>query len=121
MRITSQLALALFALTAPAEAHQIEYGTGTICDTQGEAERLVALDLEGNGAATINARKGDPGACAVESVAFVRGAILETARNEDGAFAVVEILVVGVDLGGGFRSVEPKVYFTLDSVDERKA
>jgi hypothetical protein len=43
----------------------------------------------------VNAEAGNPSACAVETVAFVRGATLGTARNLAEAFAVVEILVVG--------------------------
>ena len=111
MRFMLPLALVLLAFTSPARAHHIEYDTGAICDTQTEAERLAMLDI--NGDVTQ--------ACAVEKVAFVRGAVLGTARNKAEAFAVVEILVVGVDVGSGFHSVEPKVYFKLDKIEERRA
>jgi hypothetical protein len=120
MRFTL-LALALLALTSPARAHDIEYDTGAVCDTRNEAERLAMLDGNEAAAAIVNAEDKSPGACAVESVAFVRGAVLGTARSQAETFAVVEILVVGVDLGGGLRSVEPKVYFKLDKIDERTA
>jgi hypothetical protein len=43
----------------------------------------------------------------VETVAFVRGASLATARTNAKAFALVEVLVVGVDLGSGFQNVVP--------------
>jgi hypothetical protein len=115
------LALALLAFTAPARAHDIEYDTGAICDTQSEAQRLAMLDGNEDATAIINAEDGSPGACAVETVAFVRGAVLGTARSKAETFAVVEILVVGVDLGRGLRSIEPKVYFKLDKIDERAA
>jgi hypothetical protein len=69
----------------------------------------------------VNAEAGDPSACAVETMAFVRGARLATARNKSDAFAVVEILVVGVEAGGGFRSVAPGAYFMLVKLDERNA
>jgi hypothetical protein len=111
MRSALRLALVLLAFTSPARAHRIEYDTGAICDTQNQAERLAMLDI--NGEITE--------ACAVEKVAFVRGAVLGTARNKAESFAVVEILVVGLDLGSGFRPVEPKVYFKLDKIDERRA
>ena len=50
-----------------------------------------------------------------------RGASLITARTAAEAFAVVEILVVGADLGNGFRSVAPGAYFMLVKIDERAA
>jgi hypothetical protein len=122
MKLALHLAL-LLALTLPARAHDIEYDTGPICDTQKQAERLAGL-LDGNdhtAIAVVNAEEGDPSACAVETMAFVRGASLGTARSKADAFAVVEILVVGVDLGSGFRSVKPGTYFMLVKIDEREA
>ena len=77
-----------------------EYDTGVICETQKQAERLAVL---------------------VETVAFVRGASLATARSRADTFAVVEILVVGVDLGSGFQSIPPGAYFMLVKIDERNA
>jgi plastocyanin len=60
-----------------------EYDTGVICDTQKQAERLAMLldDNERTAIATVNAEARDPSACAVETVAFVRGARLATARS----------------------------------------
>ena len=50
-----------------------------------------------------------------------RGAVLGTARSKADAFAIVEILVVGVDLESGFRSIAPNVHFMLVKIDERDA
>jgi len=105
------------------KALDIEYGSGVICDTQKQAERLAKL-LDGNehtAIAMVNAEERDPRACAVETVAFVRGASLATARSRADTFAVVEILVVGVDLGSGFQSIAPAAYFMLVKIDERNA
>jgi hypothetical protein len=71
--------------------------------------------------AVVNAEEGNPSACAVETVAFVRGASPAIVRNKDDAYAVVEILVVGVDLGNGLSSVAPSAYFMLVKIDERDA
>jgi plastocyanin len=101
----------------------LEYDTGVICDTQMQAERLAML-LDGNertDIAMVNAEESDPSACAVEMVAFVRGASVATARSEAQTFAVVEILVVGVDHGNGFQSIAPSTYFMLVEIDERNA
>jgi hypothetical protein len=105
------------------KALDTEYDTGVICATQKQAERLAMLleDDERTAIARVNAEERDPSACAVESVAFVRGASLATARSGADTFAVVEILVVGVDLGNGFQSVAPSAYFMLVKIDERIA
>jgi len=121
MRLALPLALVLLAFTSPARALPVEYDTGAICDTQNHAQRLAMLDADGEDTATINADEVGPKACAVATVAFVRGAVLGTAKNGVETIEVVEILVVGVDRGNGFQSVEPKVFFKLDKVDERDA
>jgi plastocyanin len=105
------------------KALDTEYDSGVICDTQKQAERLAKL-LDGNehtAIAMVNAEERDPRACAVETVAFVRGASLATARSTADTFAVVEVLVVGVDLGSGFQSIAPAAYFMLIKIDERNA
>ena len=123
MKLAPHLALLFLALTVPARAHDIEYDTGAICHTQKQAERLAML-LDGNehtAIAMLNGEERDPSACAVETVAFVRGASVATARSKAETFAVVEILVVGVDLGSGLSSVAPGAYFMLVKIDERDA
>jgi hypothetical protein len=105
------------------KALDTEYDTGAICDTQKAAERLAML-LDGNedtAIAMVNAEERDPSACAVETVAFVRGASLAMARSRADTFAVVEILVVGADLGSGLQSITPGAYFMLVKIDERNA
>ena len=122
MKFALHFALLFLAFTFPASAHEIEYDTGAVCDTQNEAQRLGTLiDDDEQAIATVNAEEENPKACAVETVAFVRGAILGTARSKAEAFAIVEILVVGVDLESGFRGVAPNVHFMLVKIDERDA
>jgi plastocyanin len=116
-------ALASTTKAFKSKALDTEYDTGVICDTQKQAERLAML-LDGDehtAIAMVNAEERDQRACAVESVAFVRGASLATARSRADTFAVVEILVVGVDLGSGFQSIAPAAYFMLVKIDERNA
>jgi hypothetical protein len=122
MRFALHLALLFLAFTVPARAHDIEYDTAAICDTQNQAQRLgMLLDDDEHAIAMVNAEAGNPSACAVETVAFVRGASLATVRSKAEAFAVIEILVVGVDLEGGLRSIAPNVHFMLVKLDERDA
>jgi hypothetical protein len=122
MKFALHLALLFLAFTFPARAHDIEYDTGAICDTQNQAQRLAMLiDDDEHAIAMVNAEEGNPSACAVETAAYVRGASLATVRSKAKAFAVIEILVVGVNLQSGFCSIPPNVYFMLVKIDERDA
>ena len=123
MKFALHLALLFLAFTFPARAHDIEYDTGAICDTQNQAQRLAMLldDNERTAIGMVNAEERNPSACAVETVAFVRGASLATVRSKAEAFAVIEILVVGMNLESGFRSIAPNVQFMLVKIDERNA
>jgi hypothetical protein len=110
------LALALLSLTifSPARAQEYEHGTALLCDTQRQVERYVAL-FDGKEQSAINAvntEEQNPSACVIETVAFVRGPELGTARNKESAFQVLRILVVGVETPSGLRSVRPTPYFS---------
>src|SRR6202047_1876570 len=73
MKFALHLALLFLAFTFPARAHDIEYDTGAICDTQNQAQRLATLlDDNEQAIAMINAEEGNPRGCAVETVAVVR-------------------------------------------------
>jgi len=121
------LALRLLSLAAPVQAHEIETeietGNGVICDTREQAQRLALL-LEDDAQAairTVNAEAHDAQACALASVAYVRGAKAGTARSKAGTFEIVEVLVVGVETRRGLQQASPAVYFTLFKVEERPA
>jgi hypothetical protein len=116
-------ALLSLLLCLPAQAQEIEYGKGLICDTRQQAEHLARY-LDGDlGAAlrAVNAEEHDPNACAVVSVAFVRGPELAKVRSKDTTFQIVRILVVGVGTPGGFQSVVPAAYVSLFKVEEYAA
>jgi hypothetical protein len=116
-----QLAALCLLLCSPAQAQEVEYGTGLICDTQQEAEELVAhLDGDDVDAAVtaVNASEHNPKACGIATVAFVRGPQLATARSRNATFQVVRILVVGVSTASGLRSVPPAPYVSLFRVRE---
>jgi hypothetical protein len=55
----------LLLLAAPAGAQEVQVGTGPICDTQKQTERLVGLLDSGAEAAIklVNAEEKDPTAC----------------------------------------------------------
>ena len=117
------LALPLLLLAAPVQAHEIETGSGVICDTREQAQRLALLLDEDAQAAirTVNGEAHGATACALASVAYVRGAKAGTARSKAGTFEIVEVLVIGVETRRGLTHASPALYFTLFKVEERSA
>jgi len=110
-------------LLAPVHADEVEISTGVICNTQKQMERFVALnDADPRSAIrAVNTEENDPTACAVASLAFVRGGNPVTVRWKDATFQIVPILVVGIVTRDGVRGVAPAVYFSLFKVEERMA
>ena len=102
---------------------EIETGNGVICDTREQAQRLALLLDEDAQAAirTVNGEAHDATACALATVAYVRGAKAGTARSKAGTFEIVEVLVIGVETRRGLKQASPAVYFTLFKVEERPA
>jgi len=81
-----------------ARADEVEIGTGAVCDTEKQAERLASLVTDGAEVAlqTVNAEEHDATACEVLTVAFVRGTRVGLVRTKDVTMEIVEILVLGV-------------------------
>jgi hypothetical protein len=123
MKFSVMVGFLSLLLFAPAHADEIETSTGVICNTQRQIERFVALnDADPQSAIrAVNAEEQDPTACAVASLAFVRGGSPVTVRKKDATFQIVPILVVGVVTPEGVRGVVPAVYFSLFKVEERSA
>jgi hypothetical protein len=116
------LYLALFPLIifSPARAQEYEHGTALLCDTQRQVERYVELfnGKEQSAINAVNAEEQNPTACALETVAFMRGPDFETARNKESAFQIVRILVVAVETPSGLRSTRPSAYFSAFKILE---
>jgi hypothetical protein len=120
MKPTVLLAVLSLLISFPARAQEYEQGTAVLCDNQRQVERYVEL-FRGEGQAAVeavNAEAQDPTACALETVTFVRGPELETARNNKSAFKIVRILVVGAETPSGFRAVRPSAFFSAFEVIE---
>lgn len=114
------LTLISVLLCSPALGQEVEYGTGLICDTQQQAEQLVAHLQEdiASAVSAVNAEEHDPKACGIVTVAFVRGAELATARSKNATFKIVRILVVGVGTASGYQRVVPAPYVSLFKIEE---
>jgi hypothetical protein len=115
--------LLVLGLPAQAQELEVEVGTSLVCDTQEQVERFVTLyDGDAQSAVDgVNAAEHDPAACAVSTMAYVRGPQLGTARNKDTAFEIVRILVLGVVTDAGVTSVTPAPFFSLFEIEELRA
>lgn len=122
VRLTATAAIFLFAFI-PARAQEIEVGRGIVCDTQQQVERFVALfsDDAEMAVAAVNKEVKDPTACAVATIAYVRGREVAMARNGTAAYRVVRILVLGVLTEDGMEAATPEAFYSIEPVDERDA
>ena len=120
MKPVLYLALLSLIIFSPARAQEYEHGTALLCDTQRQVERYVELfnGKEQSAINAVNEEEKNPTACAFQTVAFMRGPDLGTARNKESAFQIVRILVVGVETPSGLRSTRPSAYFSAFKVLE---
>jgi hypothetical protein len=110
----------LLALGLPAQAQEVEIGTGLICDTQAQVEHFVSLydgDVQST-AEKVNTAEHSPTACIVSGMAYVRGRKVATARRNNTTFQIIPILVVGVVTEKGVETVTPAPYFSAIAVEE---
>ena len=108
-------------LGVPVSAQEIVIGTGPICDTQQQTERLIALIDAGADSAikVVNVEENNPTACVVATVAYLRGPKLAKIRSKDGTYQIVKVLVVGLQTPGGIVVTAPAAYFTIVKVNEQ--
>jgi hypothetical protein len=112
--------LLLLSLPAQGRELEVEVGTSLICDTQAQVERFVAL-YDGDAQRTVdtvNAAEHNPTACAVTTIAYVRGPQLATARAKETTFQIAPILVLGVVTEAGVTSVTPAPFYSVFEVEE---
>jgi hypothetical protein len=110
----------LTAVPAQARQLEVEVGTSLICDTQAQVEQFVALyDGDAQSAVdTVNAAEHNPTACAVTTIAYVRGPQLATARGKETSFQIAPIRVLAVVTAAGLKSVPPAPFFSVFEIEE---
>jgi hypothetical protein len=119
-RLAPLMVSLFFAVPAVSQEVEVEVGTNLFCDTREQVERFVTL-FDGDTQSAVdrvNAAEHDPSACAVSTVAYVRGPKLATARSKDTAFQIVKILVLGVVAEDGVHPVKPSPFFSVFTVEE---
>ena len=102
--------------SATARSQPYPIGTGLLCDTAAQAEKFVVA-FNGNteaALAQVNAEAGKDDACAVSTVAYILGEKKGEARNREGTFDVVEIVVIGgLAANGKMSPTAPTIQYTL--------
>lgn len=118
MRIFILMAALLFGT---AHAQEVQVDVGLACDTAKQAEKFV-LKWDGNWRTTlqkVNAEEGE-NACIVDKIAFVKGGEVARATNEQGTFAIFEVLVVGIATPQGMARIPPQVWYVLFKVKDNR-
>jgi hypothetical protein len=123
--VVSVISASSFAATTKQEtedALEARSGTGLICDTEEQVDKFIALTkTEGGLTAAIeavNAAVGNPQACGLAKIHFVD----EEEVRQAGTFKIVRVLVVGVNDGEKWFSVQPPHFqFTIFDPDGQDA
>jgi hypothetical protein len=105
---------------APQASPEAEIGTGLVCDTQEQVELFISLyDGDPQDAVKkVNDAERNPTACAVATMAYVRGRTLATAHHNDSAFQIIPILVLGLITESGVESVTPGAFFSAIEIEQ---
>jgi len=122
-RIALLILPSILLMELPAQAADVQVGTGLVCDTAQQVEQFIAL-YDGDAEAAVeavNAEERNPTACALAAIVYVPGPPLATARKRVTMFQIVRVLVIGVVTPNGVRAVEPAYFFSVREVEEREA
>ena len=109
--------LLILVVALPAMAQEI--GTGLLCNTQAQVEKVVALTQETHSLqatlAVVNAETPDEkNVCGVATVAYIKGKTVKAGvRSIDGVRDIVEITVVGYVVNGLVVFLPPTIQYTL--------
>lgn len=124
MRACKGLILAAGALMlgSVAQAQPLEnggpaVGVGMICNTPEQAAQFISLRENGSAPRAamdkVNKDAGDPRACGVAAIAFVRDATVNSRAVQDKLVQVVRINVVAGFNGAGWQKVNGTVQFAV--------
>src|SRR5580765_7119129 len=113
MSLTSKLVLWLvlsILVVSRAQAHDLEEGTGVVCDTQAQILEFASRNATPEAIQQINVSKT---VCALVSVRYYRGEEVARTSANNKALQLVKILVVAVNFHGVWGEIKPDVQYTL--------
>lgn len=113
-------ALGARAQDAPAQ-QDVQAGRLVICGSAEKAQLFAAQNQDIQAAVADDSVSSASAPCLVAGIAYISGRQMERVRNKDGAYAVTEILIVGVATPFGMLEIEPSVVYTLLKVQEEAA
>lgn len=115
MALFTKLLLYSFLMTfvaCGAHAHEINVGTGIVCDQQEQVAKYLTLTQGGNPhALQVVNTAAQSTACILAMVAFYRGEPVASLKAEHGRLDIVEILVVGY-FDTAWHELKPTIQFT---------
>lgn len=93
-----------------------------VCDHAIEVQKYLAVykDDAQKAVEHVNTDVGNPTACILAGIAFIRGDSQgDVIHNKEGAWKVTAIMVVAVYLPNGWQQIAPAMFFTALRTDER--
>lgn len=115
------LVIASLLVATKAVGQEVQQGTGLVCDTKEQViqyARAYAGDVQ-KALAVVNAN--DPNACAIVTIAFIRGSEVAKMQDTLGTILIVEVMVVGAQLNGEWRKTRPTPQFIAERMGGRDA
>jgi hypothetical protein len=98
---------------------EVEVGAGLICNSEQQVERYLALhgkdqSPEATMAAiqAVNTEARDSNACALLTIAFIRGDEGKSVPAPGGLMKITQIMVLATETPGGWRRTVPTIQFT---------
>lgn len=111
--------LVLFLVVAPkVYGHELEEGTGVVCDTPAQVEQFVELGAQTDALRVINVSKV---VCGFNTIHYIRGRDMKRIRSHEHAYTIVEILIIQVRIHGQWAEVPPEVQYTVFEIEETPA
>lgn len=109
--------LTTFVLSG-AHAHELEEGTGVICDTAAQVEEFTSLGATADDLKFVNVSKT---VCALIGVHYFLGREMKRVRFDNHTYQIVEILVVEIEMQHGWGKIPPEIQYTFFLIEERGA
>ena len=111
MRLTTLAVLASF-IAFPAAAQEVKTGVGLICDTQEQVVQFVE-NFKGDQDAALKLVNETANVCGIMGVAYFEGERVTQVTTPQGIADVVQIMVIAVNIGGGWIQGTPMLQYTL--------
>ena len=102
----------------------VELGVGLICNSEAQVERYLALNVDDEAPdkaiEVVNAEANDPNACALASIAFVRGGAGKSVPAPGGHMKITPVMILAAQTPAGWQRIAPLLQYTaiFEKLDE---